>query len=437
MTPNYNGEALTRMVDKWTYGFVKNDVCSYLVTVPSEMDKDDKIYVKIDKILNCQVYIAKGKNYRWLEHLDKQVVYDNDVFEMQGNNLEFYIVGVATSVSRGQFRIQTWIEKDVAEVDNTVYKPPGVIETNEPEEVVVPTTRPFAVDSSVNADADGNSTSTNSAGDATQSSESDDDSSGFTAPSLVVDGSNVTTENTGVDGSGESDTTPECLEMQMQDNYESITNMPECMKLVHMKNGQKLIFNANNEFVDIYQEQTGQETFGNVQLNTQGSKQVTIESPYQDDYTDYSSLVIGLVVALLFMGVGGVLGFLQYKFVICKQFLCLKCRKKGKGMQIYTGTTPTPNEGATAGGPTDDGQFNANDLIRKRQKWNDELAEEDDEDDTESQQDFHSKNMLNNELHSAQEINPDNRSLNGSGLGKTKQSTMDQEQMFKMFEMFQ
>lgn len=74
----------------------------------------------------------------------------------------------------------------------------------------------------------------------------------------------MTTENTGVDGSGESDTTPECLEMQMQDNYESITNMPECMKLVHMKNGQKLIFNANNEFVDIYQEQTGQETFGNV-----------------------------------------------------------------------------------------------------------------------------------------------------------------------------
>ena len=55
----------------------------------------------------------------------------------------------------------------MAEVDNTVYKPPGVIETNEPEEVVVPTTRPFAVDSSVNADRDGNSTSTNSAGDAT------------------------------------------------------------------------------------------------------------------------------------------------------------------------------------------------------------------------------------------------------------------------------
>lgn len=53
MTPPYSGEPLTRMVDKWTYGFVKNDVCSYLVSSPGEMQKDDKIFVKIDKILNC------------------------------------------------------------------------------------------------------------------------------------------------------------------------------------------------------------------------------------------------------------------------------------------------------------------------------------------------------------------------------------------------
>ena len=74
------------------------------------MQRDDKLFVKIDKILNCQVYIAKGKNYRWLSHLDKQVVYDNDVFEIAGSSLEFYIVGVSTSASRGQFRIKTWVE---------------------------------------------------------------------------------------------------------------------------------------------------------------------------------------------------------------------------------------------------------------------------------------------------------------------------------------
>ena len=37
MTPDYNGEVLTRMTDKWTNKFVLNDVCSYLVTTPTEM----------------------------------------------------------------------------------------------------------------------------------------------------------------------------------------------------------------------------------------------------------------------------------------------------------------------------------------------------------------------------------------------------------------
>lgn len=72
--------------------------------------------VKIDKILNCQVYIAKGKNYRWMKHLDKQVVRDKDVFEIWGKTLEFYIVGVSTSIFNGQFRVKTWVERGTAEV---------------------------------------------------------------------------------------------------------------------------------------------------------------------------------------------------------------------------------------------------------------------------------------------------------------------------------
>lgn len=47
--------------------------------------------------------------------------------------------------------------------------------------------------------------------------------------------------------------------------------------------------------------------------------------------------------------------------------------------------------------------------------------------------------MLHNEIHSAHEINPDNRSISGSFLEKPKgsQSNVDQDQMVKMFEMFQ
>ena len=72
------------------------------------------------------------------------MVYEDDVFEISGNSLEFYIVGVSTSPSRGQFRVKTWVEKDVAPVDTTVYTPPGV----DPSTIRPPlavTTRPMPV----------------------------------------------------------------------------------------------------------------------------------------------------------------------------------------------------------------------------------------------------------------------------------------------------
>lgn len=73
------------------------------------------------------MYIAKGRRYRWMSHLEKRVVREDDVFELWGPKLEFYIVGVSTSIFKGQFRVKAWIEKDKAEVDTTVYKTPNVI----------------------------------------------------------------------------------------------------------------------------------------------------------------------------------------------------------------------------------------------------------------------------------------------------------------------
>lgn len=70
MIPKYDGSILTRMVDKYTYKFVQNDVCSYVVRGPGEMQRWDKLWIKIDKIEKCDVYVAKGKSYRWMNHLD-------------------------------------------------------------------------------------------------------------------------------------------------------------------------------------------------------------------------------------------------------------------------------------------------------------------------------------------------------------------------------
>lgn len=140
-----------------------------------------------------------------------------------------------------------------------------------------------------------------------------------------------------------------------------------------------------------------------------------------NQYTDYSAVITTFVIVCLVSGILGVLAFLQYKFVCCQQFLCMRCRRKNGSMTFVAGDTPTAaNFGETAGVTVDAEQFNANDLISKRAKWNkDELVEE--ADDSDSQRDYTSKNMLkNNDMMSAQEINPDNLSISGSAVEKGK-----------------
>ena len=60
MYPNYNGEVLTRTVDRYIYNFVRDDVCSYIIHAPYQMTETDKLKVRIYNIEYTDVYIAKG-----------------------------------------------------------------------------------------------------------------------------------------------------------------------------------------------------------------------------------------------------------------------------------------------------------------------------------------------------------------------------------------
>ena len=70
VVPAYDGEVLNRQVDKWSQKFVQGDVCSYLIDTPWQMTEKDIMYLRISKIENADVYVAKGKSYLWLNHLD-------------------------------------------------------------------------------------------------------------------------------------------------------------------------------------------------------------------------------------------------------------------------------------------------------------------------------------------------------------------------------
>ena len=78
--PKYNGEVLTRAVDKYTYAFVQNDVCGYIVHAPWEMQSWDRMRMRISKIENADVYVAKSRKYKWFNHLDRMAS-NGDLFD--------------------------------------------------------------------------------------------------------------------------------------------------------------------------------------------------------------------------------------------------------------------------------------------------------------------------------------------------------------------
>lgn len=73
------------------------------------MQELDVLKLKITKIENADVYVAKGKGYKWINHLDK-VISDGDVLDTR-MGWQFYVVGTGNSIFKGSFRIETWVER--------------------------------------------------------------------------------------------------------------------------------------------------------------------------------------------------------------------------------------------------------------------------------------------------------------------------------------
>ena len=68
------------------------------------------------------------------------MVYDNDVFEIAGTYLDFYIIGVSLQIYKGKFRMQTWVEQNAQVVDESYTQP-----ATESDEVVADEEEPGIV----------------------------------------------------------------------------------------------------------------------------------------------------------------------------------------------------------------------------------------------------------------------------------------------------
>lgn len=140
IVPNYDGEVLKRQVDKWSQKFVQGDVCSYLIDTPWQMTERDVMYMRISKIENADVYVAKGKSYLWLNHLDAMAK-DGDIYDTK-MDWKFYVVGVANEIFKGTFKMQIWIEKNKAKKLLDPNPPKKKVTTKDKDKVTVkPTTK--------------------------------------------------------------------------------------------------------------------------------------------------------------------------------------------------------------------------------------------------------------------------------------------------------
>ena len=78
--PKRDGKVITRQVDTKTNQMVKDDLCSYIIHTPGDMQANDELLVQIDMIENARVYVAKAKDYLWNDSLDR-IASNGDKFD--------------------------------------------------------------------------------------------------------------------------------------------------------------------------------------------------------------------------------------------------------------------------------------------------------------------------------------------------------------------
>ena len=61
------------------------DVCSYIAIAPATRTSYDRLHVRISAISLVDVYIAKGKNYRWMPQLETIIVLNDMEFDTAGD----------------------------------------------------------------------------------------------------------------------------------------------------------------------------------------------------------------------------------------------------------------------------------------------------------------------------------------------------------------
>ena len=110
ITPDMSGEVLRRDIDKYNdqYRFVKDDVCSWIVTNPLDMGNKDWMWLKISNVDKAKVYVNKAIDYVYEGRPSSEATTGKKFAMLKGK--DFLVSGWSESMLIGFFRVETWIE---------------------------------------------------------------------------------------------------------------------------------------------------------------------------------------------------------------------------------------------------------------------------------------------------------------------------------------
>lgn len=84
MTPEADGTILTRAIDKYDHTFIKDDICSWIITNPLEMNAKDWMWLQINPAEFAEVYVSYGRDYVFEERSSSRATFGKKYAILKG-----------------------------------------------------------------------------------------------------------------------------------------------------------------------------------------------------------------------------------------------------------------------------------------------------------------------------------------------------------------
>ena len=89
--------------------FVRNDLCSFFVSIPNQTDLNDMMYLRVEYLYNVKMTVIKGESLEQPTTMYSDNIAAGMTFTAT-KGVNFWITFEATQVTSGQFVFTVWFK---------------------------------------------------------------------------------------------------------------------------------------------------------------------------------------------------------------------------------------------------------------------------------------------------------------------------------------